>query len=61
MAAGVLSPENEQRFQSIIDLWRTKLVEAQDCKCSGPCHPETHLKDGVLQEKKLVSSLKYKI
>ena len=60
MPAGVFSPENEKRFESIVALWRRKLIEAQDDECSGPCHPETHLKDGVLQEKKLVAVLRYK-
>ncbi len=60
MATGVLSRENEQRFQSIVDLWRSILIQAQDNGCSGACHPETHLKDGVLQAKKLVAVLTYK-
>lgn len=60
MAAGALNPDNERQFQAIVSLWRSKLIEAQDSNCDGRCHPEAHLKNGVLQNKKLVSELTYK-
>lgn len=60
MPAGVLSRENEQRLQSIVQIWRAKLIQAQDGECDGPCHPETHLKNGVLQGKTIVERLTYK-